>query len=59
MLKWFWMVIRALKPAFRSQRGLALDNLALRQQLATLRIRHPRPRLTCGDRFFWVLMPKT
>jgi hypothetical protein len=29
--------------------------LALRQQLAVLKHANPRPRLTGGDRFFWVL----
>ena len=31
-----------------------LENLALRQQLAVLKRRHPRPRLTACDRLFWV-----
>ena len=41
---------------FRSRRCLLLENLALRQQLATLMKRHPRPRLTRSDRIFWLLL---
>src|SRR5712692_1706291 len=40
---------------FRTRRKLLLENLALRQQLAALRRRHPRPRLTALDKLFWVL----
>ena len=40
---------------FRTRRGLLLENLALRQQLAALKRRHPRPRLAAFDKFFWVL----
>jgi putative transposase len=58
MLKWLGIVIRTLRSTLRSQRGLALDNLALRQQLATLKYRHPRPRLTGADRLFWVLLSR-
>lgn len=58
MLKWFWIVIRTLRSAFRSRLSLALENLVLRQQLATLKIRRRRPRLTRSDRLFWVLLSK-
>lgn len=40
---------------FRSRRSLLLENLALRQQLATLRRKHPRLRLAAIDKLFWVL----
>jgi putative transposase len=32
-----------------------VENLALRQQLATLKRMHPRPKLALFDRLFWVL----
>src|SRR5229473_1841784 len=38
-----------------ARRSLLLENLALRQQLATLKRRHPRPRLAALDNLFWVL----
>lgn len=41
---------------FRSRRDLLLENLALRQQLAILRRRHPQPRFAPSDRFFWVML---
>ena len=48
----------AILRLFRSRRGLLLENLALRQQLAALKRRHPRPRLAAFDKLFWVLAPK-
>src|SRR4051794_22473203 len=40
----------------RSRRELVLENLALRQQLAALAARQPRPRLAVHDRLFWVIL---
>lgn len=53
-----WFVARAvaatLVSLFRTHRALALENLALRHQLALLRHRHPeRVRLGRLDRFLW------
>jgi transposase InsO family protein len=42
----------------RTRRELALENLALRQQLAVWKSREPRPRLTEMDRIFWVLLSR-
>jgi hypothetical protein len=44
-LLWFGALIRLL----RSRRELALENLALRQQLGVLKRRHPRPNLCFDD----------
>jgi hypothetical protein len=41
---------------FRSRNDLALENLALRQQLATLMQEQPHPRLANADRAFWVVL---
>ena len=38
----------------RARRGLLLENLALRQQLAVLKRRRPRPGLSPFDKLFWV-----
>jgi putative transposase len=38
-----------------SRRDLFLENLALRQQLAVLHSRHPRPRFRVQDKLFWVV----
>ena len=45
-----------LRSAVRTQ--LALENLALRQQLAVWKAREPRPPLTALDRIFWVVVSK-
>src|ERR1700730_8511214 len=50
------LVLRWLRALCRLRGDLALENLALRQQLAVLSRRHPRPRLTSVDRFFWVML---
>src|SRR5487761_295299 len=45
----------ALTRVFHSRRSLALENLALRQQLAVLKRRRPRPMLGRFDKLFWVI----
>ena len=47
-----------LRSAVRTHRELALENLALRQQLAVWKGRQPRPPLTALDRIFWVVVSK-
>ena len=56
MLKWLGIIGRTLWSALNTQRDLAIENFALRQQLAILKHRHPRPRLTDADRLFWVVL---
>ena len=41
-----------------SRRRLLLENLALRQQLAVLKQRHPRPRIAAPDRLFWIVLSR-
>ena len=48
--------VRALLAAVKTRHELALENLALRQQLAILRRSVKRPRLSDLDRGFWVLL---
>jgi putative transposase len=43
---------------FRSRSDLLLENIALRQQLAVLRRKHPQPRFATSDRLFWVMLRK-
>ena len=52
------MVLKTLISSAREQRELALENPALRQQLAVLKARHTRPRLTRADRLFWLFLSK-
>jgi len=49
-------VIAAFIRAFRTRRELVLENLALRQQLAVMARRRPRPRFSKADRFLWVML---
>jgi hypothetical protein len=41
---------------FRTRRDILLENLALRQQLAVLKRKHPKPWLVASERLFWVLL---
>jgi transposase InsO family protein len=41
---------------FRSRGILLIENLALRQQLAVFKRQHSRPKLTAGDKLFWVAL---
>ena len=45
--------------AGRLRSDLALENLALRQQLAVLRRQRPRPRIRKLDRVFWVILSRS
>ena len=47
-------LLRLLPFLFGGHRQLALENLALRQQLAVYKRTAPRPRLHTMDRLFWV-----
>jgi len=56
-------MLRSLKLLFvlvvrsaRSRRELLLENLALRQQLAVLKQKHPQPRFAAPDKLFWVIL---
>src|SRR5712671_1342661 len=54
MIATFALLAGAILRLFQSRRMLLLENLALRQQLAVLKRRHPRPRLDLFDKLFWV-----
>ena len=56
MYNWLKIFIETLESVFLSQRELALENLALRQQLAILKIHNSRPNLSRSDRIFWIIM---
>src|SRR5438093_7947314 len=55
MVRWLGILLRTFRSTVRTRRELALENLALRQQLAVWKARQPRPRLTAMDRIFWVV----
>ena len=47
-------LLASLRSALRTRGELALENLALRQQLGTLHRSTPRVRLGRADRAFWI-----
>jgi hypothetical protein len=48
---WLGLLLRCVQ----SRRSLLLENLALRQQLAVLKRKHPGPRIGAVDKIFWLL----
>src|SRR3989442_5553638 len=58
MIRWLGVLFGTMRSTVRTHRELALENLALRQQLAVWKARQPRPRLTALDRIFWVMLSR-
>jgi hypothetical protein len=56
MFRLLRLLVGTLLGCARSRRNLLLENLALRQQLAGLATRHPKPQLAVPDRLFWVML---
>jgi len=54
-MRWLGILIMA---TLRERRDLALENLALRQQLGVLKRRNGVPRLKRGDRVFWLALSR-
>jgi hypothetical protein len=54
MFRFIGLCFGTLVRLLRARRSLLLENLALRQQLAVLKRRHPRPRPDLLDKLFWV-----
>jgi putative transposase len=48
--------LAAIRVFFRSRVDTSLEVLALRQQVAVLKRKRPRPALTRFDRFFWIAL---
>ena len=55
MVQTIGLLLSSFLRSFRNRRSLLLENLVLRQQLAVLKRKHPRPRLNVLDWFFWIL----
>jgi len=53
MLRLLRSLLPSLRSALRTRTALALENLALRQQLAALRQQVKRPQVRFADRLFW------
>ena len=58
MIEFVLTLFAAGRVFFRSRREAALEIIALRQQLAVLKRKRPRPRLNRFDRLFWVAMSR-
>jgi len=54
----FMSLLGTLRSVFRTRAELALENLALRQQLANLRHMSGRPRIRMADRAFWLVLSR-
>src|SRR5205807_9717159 len=54
MFRYVVLGLGLLTRCLQSHRSLLLENLALRQQLAVLKRKHPRPRMGTVDKIFWV-----
>ena len=58
MLPLVYALLATAGSSLRPQRELALENLALRQQLAILHRKTKRPKLIKADRAFWVALSR-
>src|SRR6202158_6197582 len=58
MLTALLVLLRSIGLICRGHRAVALENLALRQQLAVLTRTVAHPRLRRRDRLFWILLAK-
>ena len=56
MLELISAILAAVQVFFRSRRDAAIEILALRQQLAVFKRKHPRPKLSPVDRWFWTIL---
>lgn len=56
MLHLLYPLLATARSSLKPQRELALQNLALRQQLAILKRKTKRPKLTNADGVLWVAL---
>jgi hypothetical protein len=56
MLHLLYALVATARSSLKPQRELALENLALRKQLAIVQRKTKRPRPTRADRAFWVAL---
>src|SRR5690349_17787494 len=58
MVRWLGILFGTLRSSVRTHRELALENIALRQQLAVWKARQARPQLRPTDRIFWAVLSR-
>ena len=56
MLRRIARILSWLRSLLAARADLLIENLALRQQLAVLTAKRPRPRMRAADRVFWVAL---
>ena len=56
VLHFILTLLAALRVYFRTRTDTALEVIALRQQVAVLKRKRPRPRLSSFDRLFWTTL---
>ena len=56
MLEFIFALLAAVRVFFRSRQDAAIEILALRQQVAVLKRKRPRPKLNSFDRLFWTTL---
>jgi putative transposase len=56
MIEALFLLVSLIRSSLKNQTELALENLALRQQLAILNRNRPQPRLRKRDRLFWACL---
>jgi len=56
MVELILSLVAAVRVFFRNRSDVALEVLALRQQLVVLKRKRPRPELNSSDRLFWTML---
>jgi transposase InsO family protein len=56
VLEFIFSILAAIRVFFRNRSDIALEVLALRQQVAVLKRKRPRPTLNSLDRLFWTFL---
>ncbi|MCH8149524.1 MAG: hypothetical protein IH987_16325 [Planctomycetes bacterium] len=57
-MAWLRMALLIVRNVFRDRGELAIENLALRQQLAVFHGKKKRPRIRQLDRIFWIWLSR-
>ena len=55
-MDWLVAMMAYIRAFFLPRHSLALESVALRQQLAVFKRKQPRPRLNRLDRLFWIAL---
>src|SRR6266568_612956 len=56
MIRLVLLLLGGIRAIVGRRSDLVLENLALRQQVAALAAKRPRPRIAAADRWFWIAL---